>query len=580
MVKLVHYPMHLLIRGITKNDKGLDGAWQIAAGDTETINGPPNTLQLCFDGERAHVWRVTPQTILPTFMAAIDDWADRVTKTKVCFFHNLRFDLQALLYDPKHRPNFSLPQREFSIECDEGRIQCYCDKTWFAKVYLSKKRTVWLIDSRSFFPSSLRKAAELVQSPYLKLDQPKGLGETDLTGDPEFESYIRHDVLAQWYLGKAIFRMHEEYDVRLCVSRPHFASRVFRHKFLEHGESIPFPPVRVARAAEFAYHGGKNAMPVWVKPGWHQCTEYDINSAYTWAMTQLPSLMEGKWFETGEVSNSNLGFYKIAGRVDCPWNVIFTHDFKPVKGRFADLWVTGYEIVEALRTGCLQVESVFGYVWEPKSVRQPFADFAMHFFEEKARHPKGSLPYVNAKLNPNSIYGKTVCSIRDGIVICFDEKGRSSEEEKFKASGFYNPVIGSAITGMVRAKLHRQEHACRSLHSSTDSIKSEISERDVPDFGKGLGQWSKEIEGSCLILRPKLYYHLGPDSSSKPKVALHGFRGSPEQLLEAAEFYLTGREYRYLATQVATMRQSLARREKPLTPLKFEKIMMKLAPPV
>jgi hypothetical protein len=639
VIKNVYYPQHILKLGITKNHKGIEPEWNVGAADTETVNGVPNTLQLCWNGGKPIVLRVTPDDILDVFVFYVEQWAKRGT-VNVVYFHNLKFDLQALLYRPDHRVFFGGAKRDFIVpirrkdgqpamhhekaddalspdELYSAYLHAFCDKTWFARLKLSERRRVHLTDTNAFFKMTLKAAAELVGSPVEKLERPEGLGQVDLSGQPAFEEYIRADVLAQYHVGNAVYRLHEEHDIRHSVSLPQLAARILRHKFFREGDSIAFPPVEIARSCELSYHGGKNQMirkedGSWAAGFYDKVWEVDINSAYTAAMRDLPSMLKGSWRSVDAFVPGSDGVFFVDGEVNCPYGVIFTHDFQRVEGMFQGLWITSYEIDSALATGCLKIHRAHGYVWEATSTYSPFREFAEHFWDEKARwtaiEGKGGLHTKMAKLYPNSTYGKCVSAILDPDLGELEVGAdlNSACENVFRASGLYNPAIATLITGRVRGTyLHTHEHKWKSIHSSTDSIKTQMDPTGDPALGKGLGQWSVEVYGRCMLLRPKLYIHeaegeqmknsktgapvLSPTTGKplpKMKYALHGFQGKLFDMLAAADYdhdgkdspILHGKPYEYFVTHCWSMRQSLIRKKKTVVPLNFEKIHVSLKP--
>ena len=126
-----------------------------------------------------------------------------------------------------------------------------------------------------------------------------------------------------------ILALHREFDVRLCVSIAQLAGRVFLHHFLTH--PIPAPPREVLRAALLSYHGGKNGFylpaPAWVP----QCREYDLRSAYPWAMTQIPSMSQGHWKKVTYVDADLWGFYQVSGTVpQDPYPALYDDTFRPL----------------------------------------------------------------------------------------------------------------------------------------------------------------------------------------------------------------------------------------------------------
>ena len=276
---------------MTHSGRGYKGPWRIAGFDTETVHGDAYTLQLSYDGIGGTLDYVTPGNILATFVKHLDKWA-RFDAVNVAFAHNLAFDLAVVL--AAHHSLFA-NQREFELEVPGGILKVFCDKTYFARLIFSDHRVVLILDTFAYFKASLAAVCEMINAPVRKLPRPAGLGLRRLKG-AAFERYAMIDAQACFYIGKAIEKEHIRYDVPAAFSAPHFAARVFRSKFIRPGESIPFPPEDIARAASFSFHGGKNAVPPWVRAGWvKDITEFDLVSAYSWSLFHLPPSTVGAW---------------------------------------------------------------------------------------------------------------------------------------------------------------------------------------------------------------------------------------------------------------------------------------------
>lgn len=620
MLKRVLYPLHLTRNGITNKTKGWERPWRVAAGDTETIRGLPYTLQLSFDGVEARVFDVSRVNILATFLGELKEWM-KPREVNAVFFHNLPFDFQALLYEDQQL--FTTDRRDFKVEREGCTIAGFVGKTWFARVTWGKS-SCWILDSRAFYKSSLKKVAALVGSPIQKLDPPKYLGQRKLRGDPVFEEYIRNDVLAQWHIGKAIAELHRQYDVPLAVSLPHFSSRVFCRTFVKPGQGIDFPPMHVVRPAELSFHGGKIQMTA--RPGWYgsssePCYEMDINSAYTWALTKLPSMLKGKYLATDEIPFGKLAVMRVSGRTRCKYGCVFTHDMKfvsrwdwlrqrysedPVKHwgamnrtrhrlikspdgwtSFEHVWMTQPEVESALRHGCLELKDAEGYYWDAESEESPLADFARYFYALKASETKGTLGYNTAKLIANSLYGKFIQNMLLSDEEAIGDEG-PQEEPVYKAGGLYNPFVATGITGHVRALIHDLEHKYDSLHTSTDAVKT-MRKPDPADINTELGGLSLEITGRCVLFRPKLYIHESFDEfytdketgeqRPKTKYALHGFQGTMEQLRDAEPAWFKGEKFEYFCNHVWSMREVHRRKDAAHTPLDFVQVKRSLNPP-
>jgi hypothetical protein len=256
--------------------------------------------------------------------------------------------------------------------------------------------------------------------------------------------------------------------------------------------------------------------------------------------------------------------------------------------------MTTYELDSAIRHGCLKVSRVRGWIWKSTSTYRPFREYAEHYWAEKSKYQKDTLPYVQAKLLSNSLYGKTVESRRFSRKLITDENGNTTETDVWMAGSIFNPALGSWITGRVRAELHDMEHAGEvtidgtfypTLHSSTDAIKTMRDPAEMPNIGSGLGQWSVEVSGPCLLFdRPKIYVHQSADQvdpktgDKKIKYAKHGFQGTLAELFEAAEAISQGKDFEYMVQHCWSVRQAMIRSKNPVAALNFERVRCVLHP--
>jgi len=564
MIKPVEYPSWIRARGMTHSGRGYQGPWRIAGWDTETVRnlvvggGDPYTLQVYTD-DGGTMDYVTPANVLNTFVGRMNKWA-RERAVNVAFAHNLAFDLSVIL--KKHHSLFS-GQRDFELDVPGGVMKCFCDKTWFARLIFSDHRLVLILDTFAYFHTSLARMVEMVGAPVRKLPRPAGLGLKKLTG-PAFERYAMTDAIACYHVGKSIEGQHKQYDVPASFSAPHFASRVFRHHFINEGENIPFPPDPIARAASLSFHGGKNALPPWVRAGWvKDLTEFDLISAYSWSLFRLPPMTVGAWQTVREMPFGEDSILCASGISNCKYGSIFTHDFKPVRGPFTNVWTTGYEIESALRHGCLELKKVWGYVWQPASMaRNPFDPYAMTMFKEKGKYPKGTIEYEFNKLLNNSLYGKTAQMTRAPLETASvtPDGAVARATVRYIASGLHTRVVAWCKRGGARARPHDFEEKYGSFHSSTDAIKA-FGPADPHDLG-GLGGLKVECRGNCLILGSKLYLHL--DGDGKPaKMATSGFQAGRDVdvFMAAARSVLKGEDYNYVKLHCNSVRESLRRRD-------------------
>lgn len=522
-------------KGIQRNHKGYpDAGYLPLAFDTETSRGYPYTIQF-YDGHQETLLYLRPKQFLPVFVKYIRSYAQRHENPNVVMFgFYLAFDLPALLY-PNHK---RFADGTFSIKCQGCTLDVFYGKIPFARLRMPGGRVAWIIDAYAFVFTSLRNAARSWALPFKKLPYPKGLGKRVLRG-PSFTRYAMRDAIVTWNLGRQILSFHKSYNVRLSVSIAQVAGRIFAHHYLQ--KPIPRAPLIVERASLLAYHGGKNGFYL-TGPGWvRRCYEYDLRSAYPWAMMQMPSLSKGRWLQTSTVVKE--GFYKIAGTIkDCRYPVLFSHDFQPLEGEVQGVWVTGYELHEALRSREIRLHSVEGWAWKPRSQDRPLRDFVRHFYALKARLPNGP-QREQTKLILNSLYGK---------FIQLTPNGDATE----KPGAYFHPPLAAWITGAVRARIHRLEHRAKALHTATDAIHTR---RQLPTAHR-IGSLELKQAGPAFILRNKVYFHFG---RLGVKYAHHGIRMKPRKLWG---LMMKGQKT-YTVLHLLRPREALRLRTRPLQPV-------------
>ena len=529
--------------------------------DTETYDGEPFLLQINNERNEPKLLSVNSENILDNFLKYID-YVLPYRHTAICFFHNLSFDLVALL---KGIDETMFEKTTFKLKRGKWEIEVFCSRTWFAKIK-SPSKTIWLIDSKSFIPYSLEKTANDLHIEYKKLPKPVGLGEKKFTlEDKEFVEYAMQDVLIEQNVGEWIINLHRQFNCALSVSLSHLASNIFRTHFLRPEDKIQLPPECITKSAILSYHGGKNGL--YIKGGFYEnVSEVDINSAYPYAMKNLPSFLKGKYVKVDKFVKNYVGIYCISGKSNCPYNITFDTEFKPVK-EFENIWITSYELEQGLKYDEIKLTNIWGYIWEPSNDRNPFGEYVDYFYKLKNETPKTNAMYTFYKLLLNSLYGKLIqmTELDDNEMEQYDyetyinSKGEIKVKrvnKTFMAGGIFNPFIATLITGKTRAMIHELEHKFKAIHTATDSIKTfEKVEGETNE----LGGYKLEVKGDCLIVRNKLYLHFNEKRELK-KYALHGFQGNVLNVLYMYYHKIT----KYKIKKMIRVREALVQNKKSL----------------
>lgn len=505
-------------RGVKKNHVNIQKNFQLVGFDTETCYGEVFALGL-FDGSNYKQYYGAGRDFLGDLLDYLFQLPNQHKKTIVAAAHYLPFDLSVLLW-PHINPNKMRRSRaprqlDFSLIKHKCRVFVAMGKPCFMRVQRGKT-TYHIIDTYSFLGVSLDHALKTIGCVVQKLEKPEKLG-LRIIPQKEVTPYLKADTQGVFELLKHVIALHAEYKTLLCVSLPQLASRIFRHKYLKK-DFVRLPRI-VLMGSLFSYHGGKNTFVG--RPGWHKNVwDLDICSAYPEAMRQLPNFESGDWCNTRllKIALKNPhGVYRISGcALDCAWGVLFNHEFKKISGPFSDIWTTGYELIEGVQTGELNISKIRGYYFDDDGQPSAFQKFVDDFYNKKET-AIDKIKRQFYKLILNSLYGKFIQR---------NEKDDGSKE----AGAMFDPAVASLITGYVRAKIHRLEHKYKSLHTATDGILTKIKP-DEKDLGHKLGQLKQENFGDCLIIRNKLYLHY--DEKGKLfKRGLHGFQGKPEELME------------------------------------------------
>ncbi len=507
-------------KGVRRNHVAVQQGFTLAAFDTETFFGRVFALGFCHPDGRVEISHGLGKDHVSFFVSRALSLAGKGKRTAVLGAHYLVFDLGVLFWDllnPRGARLSKAPKRShFSLLSWRCEIEIFWGRPCFAKIR-QEGRTIYLIDTWAFFGMSLKKALELVGAPVQKQEKPQELGKR-IIPLKELRPYLESDVRGAQELLKEIQRLHEKYETRLCVSLPQLSSRIFRHYYLK--KDFPQPTGPLLSGALLSYHGGKNSFVG--RPGWFEnCWDLDINSAYPEAMAQLPDFERGHWKlgrGTAFLRAHPHGIYLVSGHLkSCPWGCLYSHDFKKISGKINGLWTTGYEILEAVRSGEIRITKVrgYGFIENRRRAGDPaLRRFVAEFYRLKSEAKSKTEGYFY-KLILNSLYGKFIQRTED-------------DDGNFVAGSMFDPAVASLITGYVRARLHFLEHKYRAIHTATDGF---ITQRkpDPRDLGSEIGLLKSESKGRVLILRNKLYLFFGPDGKLV-KSGLHGFEGNPQEL--------------------------------------------------
>ena len=259
---------------------------------------------------------------------------------------------------------------------------------------------------------------------------------------------------------------------------------------------IKFPyfneiPFKIQQFAKRSYFGGRFEI---LKRG-HIGTAYlyDINSAYPYAMTKIPDLLDGKWINQKTINqNAEIGFFRI--QADIP-------DFEnipcfPFRKNNMIIFPSGkfetYCTLSELKVCDPKFYKVLD-AWQfiPNiSSEYPFKKFIEKLYRKRMRLKRQNDPMqLPIKIILNSMYGKTGQLYRNRI------------------GNLYNPVMFSFITGHARSMLYnfvkKNKLENEIVSFATDSI---CTTRKINLKSVKLGEFSLENNANDVFFLQNGFY--------------------------------------------------------------------------
>lgn len=213
MMKKIIVP-HYLKERIIPIKRGFPKNCKVFVGDVETANGKPYLLTL-YDGKDITLIEVTPENIEIEFVKYLMDKCRSKNYSNIMFFHNLPFDLTAILNQNESMFEYQKPPIFETVwnGCTIGMTEVFAQNPWFANVTVNKGVRIKLVDSTSFIPGSLEQLSRKLNLEHKKPKRPEGVTEgkyVQTLEDPEFRNYVEQEILTQYDLAMYILDMHKK----------------------------------------------------------------------------------------------------------------------------------------------------------------------------------------------------------------------------------------------------------------------------------------------------------------------------------------------------------------------------------
>ncbi len=362
----------------------------------------------------------------------------------------------------------------------------------------NNNHSVVFYDTWGFFQSSFVKALETwkieVPENVKKLKQERN--DFDKLPDSEIIAYNATECRL---LVELMNRLQEKLEfVKLSPLRGyHGAGAISSFMLRELGAKNFFPkelPEKVKLLRRRAYFGGR--IELLQRGEFHSVHHYDINSCYPTAITQLPSLAEGKWYEVEKVTKSdlkNFGIVNVSWRTKpdgtrkmapFPFRLKSGYVLFPLIGRGA---YHSIEVRTALDKNEWEIDLLSGIFLEP-----PYTFPFKKYIEEKMRDRlkfKAMKDGANIpiKLGANGLYGKL-----------------AQRPTKTSPSPQYRELIYAGYTTAYgRSELLKYANPESAILFATDGLFSET--KLACPIGNDLGQWEYSLHEKGRFVLAGIY---------------------------------------------------------------------------
>lgn len=285
-----------------------------------------------------------------------------------------------------------------------------------------------------------------------------------------------------------------------------FRAKNLRQAFYQGKEKIELPaPVELA--TRYAYFGGR------IESGFmgHYESEvynYDINSAYPFAASQLPNLNHGHWEHLGEIkSESALAGIDPLSVFRVQWyfhtkRIYYPFPFRNVDNsvifpRTGERWIYYPELIAAIRSLRAKDQLRIWEGWEFRRAHGP-APFSVlsELYKRRQEMVKVKDPaQMVLKLGLNSVYGKLCQKL-------------GWNEEKNTSPVFHNLLFAGWITSYIRGMIYGVVSQAQNdvISINTDGIVSKSFLPIRHSSEKELGGWTLDTHDELIQLQSGVYW--------------------------------------------------------------------------
>lgn len=267
-------------------------------------------------------------------------------------------------------------------------------------------------------------------------------------------------------------------------------------------------PDDVQTAARHAYFGGR-FEPVQYGAVYERAYEYDVNSAYPYALLSVPNLTRGQWVyddnpaptDGTEFTLFHVRFHGADYRLPMPlpWRSSRGNVVYPGDGAFYG-WYWSPDVYAAQEYvarygGSLDLRSAWRFV-EDNPEDRPFAFIAELYHKRQVMKAAGDGAHVGIKLALNSLYGKLAQQVG----------ARFTDGEGWRIPPFHQLEFAGYVTATCRSMVYRAaiDDLSKVIAYETDALFT--TEPLTVPIGTGLGDWEATTFDSLTYAQSGVYF--------------------------------------------------------------------------
>lgn len=291
------------------------------------------------------------------------------------------------------------------------------------------------------------------------------------------------------------------YDSGVLISRWYgpgaIASKVLRNKGIKEkmDQEVSYKNRDLGVAVRSAYAGGRFEL---IKCGYRNAPiyEYDINSAYPYAMTFLPNLQKGTWEHyNGDPGPYSFALYKLKisflGRIDereMPYPLFRRDEHDAINFPHAVCgwyWTPEFDLAKMYcsdkNNECTEFKVLEAWVFHVDDIHDRPFEFIHEMYRQRQFFKKiGSGAHIGLKLAMNSMYGKMAQQIG----------WKNSDKTGLRLPPFHQLEWAGYVTSHCRAQVMQAvlKHLPHVIAFETDAVFVDVPLPHLK-IGTGLGEW-------------------------------------------------------------------------------------------